>query len=51
MRVLLKATLDTEKSNEVIRSGKMESLIKETIDHIKPEGPPTSAPSADGARP
>ncbi|MGQ5603046.1 hypothetical protein [Streptomyces sp. EKS3.2] len=37
MRVLLKATLDTEKSNEVIRSGKMVDLMKETIDHIKPE--------------
>ncbi|CAL9304769.1 hypothetical protein ACFC5H_16555 [Streptomyces rochei] len=37
MRVLLKATLDTEKSNEVIRSGKMADLMKETIDHIKPE--------------
>ncbi|PPS68934.1 hypothetical protein [Streptomyces sp. MH60] len=37
MRVLLKATLDTEKCNEVIRSGKMESLIKETVDRIQPE--------------
>ncbi|MGY5630631.1 hypothetical protein EF919_16565 [Streptomyces sp. WAC02707] len=37
MRVLLKATLDTEKSNEVIRSGKMADLMEETIDRIKPE--------------
>lgn len=37
MRVLLKATLDTEKSNEVIRSGRMEALIKETVDRIGPE--------------
>ncbi|MFE0809975.1 hypothetical protein ACFW4M_07390 [Streptomyces sp. NPDC058794] len=37
MRVLLKATLDTEKSNEVIRSGRMADLIKETVDHVKPE--------------
>ncbi|WP_369176663.1 hypothetical protein [Streptomyces mutabilis] len=37
MRVLLKATLDTEKSNEVIRNGRMADLIKETVDHIKPE--------------
>ncbi|MEV7340542.1 hypothetical protein [Streptomyces sp. NPDC093544] len=37
MRVLLKATLDTEKSNELIRSGKMPELIKEIVDHLKPE--------------
>ncbi|MFD4525168.1 hypothetical protein ACFWP7_14855 [Streptomyces sp. NPDC058470] len=37
MRVLLKATLDTEKSNEAIRSGKMPELIKEILDHLKPE--------------
>ncbi|MGW0826641.1 hypothetical protein [Streptomyces sp. NPDC002845] len=37
MRVLLKATLDTEKGNEAIRSGKMPELIKEALDRIKPE--------------
>ncbi|MDQ0951420.1 hypothetical protein QFZ24_005343 [Streptomyces phaeochromogenes] len=37
MRVMLKATLDTEKSNEAIRSGKMPELIKEILDHLKPE--------------
>ncbi|MFE1286364.1 hypothetical protein [Streptomyces sp. NPDC058751] len=37
MRVMLKATLDTEKANEMIRSGKMPELLKETLDHIKPE--------------
>ncbi|MCF2434880.1 hypothetical protein LV779_09855 [Streptomyces thinghirensis] len=37
MRVLLKATLDTEKSNELVRSGKMTDLMRETLDHIKPE--------------
>jgi len=37
MRVLLKATLDTDKGNEAIRSGKMPELIKEIVDHIKPE--------------
>ncbi|MFE9765201.1 hypothetical protein ACFYPC_11830 [Streptomyces sp. NPDC005808] len=37
MRVLLKATLDTEKSNEAIRSGKMPELIKEIVDQLKPE--------------
>lgn len=50
MRVLLKATLDTEKSNEVIRNGRMADLIKETVDHIKPEAA-YSAPSADGGPP
>ncbi|WP_399886885.1 hypothetical protein ACGH7X_20685 [Streptomyces sp. BBFR51] len=37
MRVLLKATLDTEKANEAIRSGKLPELISQTLDHIKPE--------------
>ncbi|MCX5559384.1 hypothetical protein [Streptomyces sp. NBC_00038] len=37
MRVMLRATLDTEKSNEAIRSGKMPELIKEILDHLKPE--------------
>ncbi|MEU9962345.1 hypothetical protein [Streptomyces sp. NPDC050982] len=37
MRVMLKATLDTEKSNEAIRSGKMPELIKEILDQLKPE--------------
>ncbi|AXL89441.1 hypothetical protein C4J65_14900 [Streptomyces sp. CB09001] len=37
MRVLLKATLDTEKANEAIRSGKLPELINRTLDHIKPE--------------
>ncbi|MEV0225369.1 hypothetical protein [Streptomyces sp. NPDC050704] len=37
MRVLLKATLDTEKANEAIRSGKMPELMKEILDHLKPE--------------
>ncbi|MFE9682739.1 hypothetical protein ACFYXC_17890 [Streptomyces sp. NPDC002701] len=37
MRVLLKATLDTEKANEAIRSGKMPELMKEALDHLEPE--------------
>jgi hypothetical protein len=37
MRVLLRATLDTEKANELISSGKLPQLIKETMDQIKPE--------------
>ncbi|MDN3026414.1 hypothetical protein [Streptomyces sp. S.PB5] len=37
MRVMLKATLDTDKANEVLRSGKMQDLLAETLEHIKPE--------------
>lgn len=37
MRVLLKATMDTEKANEAIRSGKMPELMKEALDHLHPE--------------
>ncbi|MFD5627045.1 MULTISPECIES: hypothetical protein [unclassified Streptomyces] len=37
MRVLLRATMDTEKSNESLRSGKMPELLTEILDHIKPE--------------
>ncbi|NEC85163.1 DUF3303 family protein [Streptomyces sp. SID12501] len=37
MRVLLKAQFDTEKGNEGIRSGKLPELLKETLDHLKPE--------------
>ncbi|KPI21422.1 hypothetical protein OK074_7387 [Actinobacteria bacterium OK074] len=37
MRVMLKATLDTEKANEILHTGKMQDLLMETIDHIKPE--------------
>ncbi|GAA3966973.1 hypothetical protein GCM10022384_18110 [Streptomyces marokkonensis] len=37
MRVLLRATLDTEKANEAIRSGKLPELINRTLDHLEPE--------------
>ncbi|BET48710.1 MULTISPECIES: hypothetical protein [Actinomycetes] len=37
MRVLLKATLDTDRANEAIRSGKLPELINRTLDHLKPE--------------
>lgn len=37
MRVMLRATLDTEKSNELQRSGKLPELIQQTMDHLKPE--------------
>jgi hypothetical protein len=48
MRVLLKAELDTEKANDVIRSGKMPELMKEALDQIKPEAAYFTV--ADGAR-
>lgn len=37
MRVLLRATLDTEKANEAIRSGKLPEVISRTLDQLKPE--------------
>lgn len=37
MRVMLKATLDTEKANEVIRSGKMPEVMKEITERLRPE--------------
>ncbi|MFF5496231.1 hypothetical protein [Streptomyces aquilus] len=37
MRVMLKATLDTDKANEVLGSGKMQDLMAETLERIKPE--------------
>ncbi|MBM7088556.1 hypothetical protein G3I31_13625 [Streptomyces sp. SID9913] len=37
MRVMLKATLDTEKANEVVRSGRMPELVKETLQRLQPE--------------
>jgi hypothetical protein len=37
MRVMLKAQFDTEKANESIHTGKLPELMKETLDHLKPE--------------
>ncbi|MFJ1972441.1 hypothetical protein ACIO93_27590 [Streptomyces sp. NPDC087903] len=37
MRVLLKASMDTEKANEAIRNGTLGKLIEETVEQIKPE--------------
>ncbi|MFJ8546372.1 hypothetical protein ACIRFH_31100 [Streptomyces sp. NPDC093586] len=37
MRVLLKATLDTEKTNDLIRSGRMPDVMREALDRTKPE--------------
>ncbi|MEV8126908.1 hypothetical protein AB0P07_22895 [Streptomyces sp. NPDC085944] len=37
MRVLLKATMDTERANEAIRSGRMPEVISRALDHVKPE--------------
>ncbi|MCK8438135.1 hypothetical protein ACH4MW_31545 [Streptomyces luteogriseus] len=37
MRVLLKASMDTEKANEAIRNGTLGKLIQESMEQIKPE--------------
>ncbi|TDT35196.1 hypothetical protein EV562_109136 [Streptomyces sp. BK208] len=37
MRMLLKATMDTETSNELIRSGRMQDAMRKMLDDIKPE--------------
>ncbi|MEU1316231.1 hypothetical protein [Streptomyces tibetensis] len=37
MRVLLKASMDTEKANEAIRNGTLTKLIQESLEQIKPE--------------
>ncbi|PWI17034.1 hypothetical protein DI272_24860 [Streptomyces sp. Act143] len=37
MRVLLKASMNTEKANDLIRSGKLPQLMQETLEAIKPE--------------
>ncbi|MDG9720558.1 hypothetical protein [Streptomyces sp. DH24] len=37
MRVLLKASMDTEKANEAIRNGTMGKLIQESMEQIRPE--------------
>jgi hypothetical protein len=34
---MLKATMDTEKTNEVIRGGKLQQLMQETMERLKPE--------------
>lgn len=49
MRVLLRANLDTDKTNEVIRSGKMPQVMQEIMEAYKPEasyfGPDTGVRS------
>ncbi|MFJ7969137.1 DUF3303 family protein [Streptomyces sp. NPDC096324] len=37
MRVMLRATMDTEKGNELIRNGKLPQLMQETMERLKPE--------------
>jgi hypothetical protein len=37
MRVLLKASMDTEKANEAIRNGTLGKQIQEAMEQIKPE--------------
>ncbi|MEU4169392.1 DUF3303 family protein [Streptomyces sp. NPDC026665] len=37
MRVMLKATMDTDRTNELIRSGELPKLMQKTMDRLKPE--------------
>ncbi|MFG2130731.1 DUF3303 family protein [Streptomyces sp. NPDC048751] len=37
MRVMMKAELDTEKTNDLIRNGKMPQIVQEAMEHIHPE--------------
>jgi heterodisulfide reductase subunit B len=37
MRVLLQAHLDTDKTNDIIRSGKMPQVMQEIMEAFKPE--------------
>jgi hypothetical protein len=37
MRMMLKATMDTEKANDLIRNGTLGKLIQESMEQIKPE--------------
>lgn len=37
MRVMLKATMDTEKSNEALHSGKLAEVLKESVERLHPE--------------
>ncbi|MBR8642932.1 hypothetical protein KEF29_35500 [Streptomyces tuirus] len=37
MRVMLKATLDTDKGNDAIRGGKMPQIMQEALEKLKPE--------------
>ncbi|MBD9703533.1 DUF3303 family protein [Streptomyces caniscabiei] len=37
MRMMLKARLDTEKSNEAIRSGTLAKLMQASMEQVKPE--------------
>ncbi|MCX4763767.1 hypothetical protein OG562_22930 [Streptomyces sp. NBC_01275] len=37
MRMMLKASMDTEKANEAIRNGTLGKLLEESMEQIKPE--------------
>ncbi|MGW1785130.1 hypothetical protein ACWCQQ_39455 [Streptomyces sp. NPDC002143] len=47
MRMMLKASMDTEKANELIRNGTLGKLIQESMEQIKPEA---AYFTADGGR-
>ncbi|WP_166663433.1 hypothetical protein [Streptomyces sp. NBC_00582] len=37
MRMMMRASMDTEKANELIRNGTLGKLIQESMEQIKPE--------------
>lgn len=37
MRMLLRATMDTQKSNDAVRNGQVPDLVKAMMDQLKPE--------------
>ncbi|MFC4500841.1 MULTISPECIES: hypothetical protein [Streptomyces] len=47
MRMMLKASMDTEKANELIRNGTLGKVIEESMAQIKPEA---AYFTADGGR-
>ncbi|MGW0946132.1 hypothetical protein ACWD4O_26840 [Streptomyces sp. NPDC002623] len=47
MRMMLKASMDTERANELIRNGTLGKLIQESMEQIKPEA---AYFTADGGR-
>ncbi|MEU1181291.1 hypothetical protein ABZ464_27320 [Streptomyces sp. NPDC005820] len=47
MRMMMKASMDTERANELIRNGTLGKLIQESLEQIKPEA---AYFTADGGR-
>ncbi|KUN79203.1 hypothetical protein [Streptomyces griseoruber] len=47
MRMMMRASMDTEKANELIRNGTLGKLLQESMEQIKPEA---AYFTADGGR-